>query len=45
MGTRRVETLPYKQAKKAVGYFRLETFIILFMSFIINMAVIGSFAP
>lgn len=42
--TRRIENLPYKQAKKAVGFFRLETFIILFVSFVINMAVIGSFA-
>ena len=42
--TRKIENLPLKDAKKALGYFRLETFIILFMSFVINMAVIGSFA-
>jgi len=42
--TRRIENLPVEQAKKAVGFFRLETFIILFVSFVINMAVIGSFA-
>lgn len=42
--TRRIETLHYNEAKKVLNYFRLETFIILFTSFMINMAIIGSFA-
>jgi len=41
--TRKIEGLKKSETKKVVGFFRLETFIIIFMSFVINMAVIGSF--
>jgi len=41
--TRRIENLNKKDMKRSVMFFRMETMIIMVMSFVINMAVIGSF--
>lgn len=42
--TRKIEGLKKNETRTAVNFFRIETFIIIFMSFIVNMAVIGSFS-
>lgn len=42
--TRNIESCNKKETKKAAKYFRIETFIIVIASFIINMAVIGAFS-
>jgi Mn2+/Fe2+ NRAMP family transporter len=41
--TRKIENLGQAEKKKAYLFFRIETLIVIFMSFIVNMAVIGSF--
>jgi Mn2+/Fe2+ NRAMP family transporter len=41
--TRRIENLNARETKRTVMFLRIETMIIMVMSFVINMAVIGSF--
>jgi len=40
---RRLEDLTNKQTKKAIQWFQTETFFVIMISFLINMAIIGSF--
>lgn len=42
--TRKIEGLKKNETRTIVKYFRIETFIIIFVSFVINMAVVGSFS-
>lgn len=42
--TRRIEACNRKETRRAVTFFRIETAIIVFASFFINMAVIGAFS-
>ena len=41
--TRRIENLTPRETKRTVMFLRIETMVIMVMSFVINMAVIGSF--
>ena len=42
--TRNIESLTNQELKKVSGFFKLETMIVIAISFLINFAVIGSFS-